>query len=148
MITAGLGHHTSEVAFDNIVAIRKLLLTAEVFYTWILCGTKISVLLMYARIFGLANYFVRASSAWLCLPPRERLSNSSVLCFVPTLPKFFLFPSSSSQVQADWKFIETYLICCRGIQHPLGHCRNILIHLHLCTAKQAVATRYPGSLFG
>lgn len=67
MIANGLGHHAPEVEFDNVVAIRRLIVTAEVFYTWILAGTKISVLLMYARIFGLGDYFVRASSTWPCL---------------------------------------------------------------------------------
>lgn len=61
MITNGMGLPVSEITFDDFVLLRKLLIVAEVFYTWILCGTKISVLLMYARIFGLADHFVRAS---------------------------------------------------------------------------------------
>lgn len=65
MIANGMGRHTSEVAYENYVVVRKLLIVAEVFYTWILCGTKISVLLMYSRIFGLADHFVRAPSTWL-----------------------------------------------------------------------------------
>lgn len=59
MILSGLGLYASEITSDGYVVIRKLLIVAEVCYTWILCGTKVSVLLMYARIFGLADHFVR-----------------------------------------------------------------------------------------
>ncbi|EOO00993.1 putative integral membrane protein [Phaeoacremonium minimum UCRPA7] len=51
MYGAGMGIHADKVPLDQIVLMAKFLLVAEILYAWNLCWTKISLLLMYYRIF-------------------------------------------------------------------------------------------------
>jgi hypothetical protein len=51
MNTAGMGIHADRVPADQIVRIAKFLVVAEVLYVYNLVWTKLSILLMYYRIF-------------------------------------------------------------------------------------------------
>ncbi|KAI6348617.1 hypothetical protein MCOR25_010761 [Pyricularia grisea] len=51
MYSNGMGLHADKVPMDNIVIMAKWLVVAEIFYAWNLVWTKISLLLMYIRIF-------------------------------------------------------------------------------------------------
>lgn len=55
MFSQGLGLPATEVSPKNIRTVAQLMLGAEITYTWNLCFTKISVLLMYYRVFHLSN---------------------------------------------------------------------------------------------
>jgi hypothetical protein len=56
MNSAGMGIHADLVPMDNIVLMAKYLVVAEVLYVYNLVWTKISILLMYYRIFHF-DYF-------------------------------------------------------------------------------------------
>lgn len=58
MLRCGMGLHADTVPPDNIVLMAKLLLIAEILYAFNLVWTKISLLLMYYRIFHFP-YFKR-----------------------------------------------------------------------------------------
>jgi hypothetical protein len=51
MIRCGMGLHANTVPIDDIVLMAKLLLVAEILYVFNLVWTKLSLLLMYYRIF-------------------------------------------------------------------------------------------------
>ncbi|KAF6808830.1 integral membrane protein [Colletotrichum sojae] len=51
MHSVGMGLHADEVGLDNIVLMAKYLVVAEILYAWNLGWTKLSLLLMYYRIF-------------------------------------------------------------------------------------------------
>jgi len=51
MYSCGMGIHADKVSMKDIVMMAKWLVVAEVLYAWNLCLTKISLLLMYYRIF-------------------------------------------------------------------------------------------------
>jgi hypothetical protein len=51
MHNAGMGIHADKVPMDNIVLMAKYLLVAEILYIYNLVWSKISILLMYYRIF-------------------------------------------------------------------------------------------------
>jgi len=51
MYSAGMGIHADKVPLDEIVRMAKLLVAAEIFYAFNLAWTKLSVLLMYYRVF-------------------------------------------------------------------------------------------------
>lgn len=51
MYDEGMGIHADKVPMARIVMMAKWLLVAEILYAWNLCWTKISLLLMYYRIF-------------------------------------------------------------------------------------------------
>ncbi|KAL2023524.1 hypothetical protein VTK56DRAFT_2132 [Thermocarpiscus australiensis] len=51
MYAAGMGIHANKVPLDNIVLMAKFLVVAEILYVFNLVWTKISILLMYYRIF-------------------------------------------------------------------------------------------------
>lgn len=51
MYTAGMGIHADKVGAEGVVATAKWLVVAEIFYAWNLGWTKLSLLLMYYRIF-------------------------------------------------------------------------------------------------
>lgn len=55
MYTQGLGYHTYQVSVDHVITMAQLLLAAEIMYAWNLCLTKLSVLLMFCRVFHLSN---------------------------------------------------------------------------------------------
>ncbi|TVY64161.1 Satratoxin biosynthesis SC1 cluster protein [Lachnellula suecica] len=58
MMKAGMGIHAKKVPMGNIVLMAKLLVVAEILYAWNLIWTKISLLMMYYRIFRFP-YFKR-----------------------------------------------------------------------------------------
>ncbi|KAH8837914.1 hypothetical protein MCOR27_002579 [Pyricularia oryzae] len=51
MYSNGMGLHADKVPLNNIVMMAKWLVVAEIFYAWNLVWTKLSLLLMYIRIF-------------------------------------------------------------------------------------------------
>ncbi|TDZ17046.1 Satratoxin biosynthesis SC1 cluster protein 4 [Colletotrichum orbiculare MAFF 240422] len=51
MHSVGMGVHADKVEMDNIVLMAKYLVVAEILYAWNLGWTKLSLLLMYYRIF-------------------------------------------------------------------------------------------------
>lgn len=51
MYAEGMGIHADKLEVASIVMMAKWLLVAEILYAWNLCWTKISLLLMYYRIF-------------------------------------------------------------------------------------------------
>lgn len=51
MYACGMGIHADKVPMDNIVLMAKFLLVAEILYVYNLVWTKLSLLLMYYRIF-------------------------------------------------------------------------------------------------
>ncbi|KAI8240823.1 Satratoxin biosynthesis SC1 cluster protein 4 [Colletotrichum sp. SAR 10_96] len=51
MHSVGMGVHADKVEMDNIVLMAKFLVVAEILYAWNLGWTKLSLLLMYYRIF-------------------------------------------------------------------------------------------------
>ncbi|KAL2261102.1 hypothetical protein VTK26DRAFT_4703 [Humicola hyalothermophila] len=51
MYAAGMGIHADKVSAENIVLMAKFLLVAEILYVYNLVWTKLSILLMYYRIF-------------------------------------------------------------------------------------------------
>jgi hypothetical protein len=51
MYAAGMGIHADKVSLDSIVLMAKFLVVAEILYACNLAWTKISILLMYYRIF-------------------------------------------------------------------------------------------------
>lgn len=60
MHSHGLGIHADVVYPGNITRMLQWLLISEVFYVWSLAWTKISILLLYYRIFHVA-YFKQAT---------------------------------------------------------------------------------------
>lgn len=52
MYAAGMGIHADKVARDDIVLMAKYLLVAEILYAFNLVWTKLSILMMYYRIFN------------------------------------------------------------------------------------------------
>ncbi|KAK1584958.1 uncharacterized protein LY79DRAFT_559905 [Colletotrichum navitas] len=51
MYSAGMGLHADKVEMDSIVMMAKYLVVAEILYAWNLGWTKLSLMLMYYRIF-------------------------------------------------------------------------------------------------
>ncbi|KAK1716691.1 hypothetical protein CaCOL14_000394 [Colletotrichum acutatum] len=51
MHSVGMGLHADKVGVDNIVLMAKYLVVAEILYAWNLGWTKLSLMLMYYRIF-------------------------------------------------------------------------------------------------
>ncbi|GAB1314742.1 PTH11-type G-protein coupled receptor protein [Madurella fahalii] len=51
MYAAGMGIHADKIPFDDIVLMAKFLVVAEILYVFNLVWTKLSILLMYYRIF-------------------------------------------------------------------------------------------------
>lgn len=51
MIHKGMGLHASTIPTENVIMIAKYLVAAEVLYVFNLVWTKLSILLMYYRIF-------------------------------------------------------------------------------------------------
>ncbi|KAK1992845.1 integral membrane protein [Colletotrichum falcatum] len=51
MYSAGMGLHADKVELDSIVMMAKYLVVAEILYAWNLGWTKLSLMLMYYRIF-------------------------------------------------------------------------------------------------
>ncbi|OBR09178.1 Integral membrane protein [Colletotrichum higginsianum IMI 349063] len=51
MHSVGMGIHADKVEMDNIVLMAKYLVVAEILYAWNLGWTKLSLMLMYYRIF-------------------------------------------------------------------------------------------------
>lgn len=51
MYSSGMGIHADKVPMDDIVQMAKFLVVAEVLYVYNLVWTKLSILLMYYRIF-------------------------------------------------------------------------------------------------
>ena len=51
MVECGMGLHADTVPLDRIVLMAKLLLVAEILYAFNLVWTKLSLLMMYCRIF-------------------------------------------------------------------------------------------------
>lgn len=60
MYSAGMGIHADQVSLDNIVLMAKYLVVAEILYVFNLVWTKLSILLMYYRIFRVP-YFKRTA---------------------------------------------------------------------------------------
>ncbi|KAF7588434.1 hypothetical protein BBP40_005698 [Aspergillus hancockii] len=56
MIKEGMGLHADTIPLENVVMIAKYLVVAEVLYVFNLVWTKISILLMYYRIFRFAYF--------------------------------------------------------------------------------------------
>ncbi|PSR76244.1 hypothetical protein BD289DRAFT_486908 [Coniella lustricola] len=55
MYSEGLGVHVSQIGVDHVVTMAQLLLAAEIMYAWNLCLTRVSVLLLFYRIFHLST---------------------------------------------------------------------------------------------
>lgn len=55
MYSQGLGLPINAVSLANIRTVARLLLGAEIIYTWNLCFTKLAVLMMYYRVFHLST---------------------------------------------------------------------------------------------
>ncbi|KAF9886704.1 hypothetical protein FE257_011218 [Aspergillus nanangensis] len=51
MIQQGMGHHADTIPVENVVLMAKYLVVAEILYVFNLVWTKLSILLMYYRIF-------------------------------------------------------------------------------------------------
>jgi hypothetical protein len=51
VIAAGMGRHASTLSQDNVVRFREILLAAGIFYITAITLIKLSVLLMYRRLF-------------------------------------------------------------------------------------------------
>ena len=60
MIQYGMGIHIEEVPMSNVVMQAKFLLVAEILYVYNLVWTKLSILLMFYRIFHVP-YFKKAA---------------------------------------------------------------------------------------
>jgi hypothetical protein len=52
MHNAGMGLHADKVPMDDIVRMAKFLVVAEILYVFNLVWSKLSILLMYYRIFN------------------------------------------------------------------------------------------------
>lgn len=76
----GMGIHADRVPMDQIVMMAKWLVVAEVLYAWNLGWTKLSLLLMYYRIFRVP-YFKKM--AWIV--------GSFVFAWVITITFLFIF---------------------------------------------------------
>ncbi|KAK2608704.1 hypothetical protein QQS21_002693 [Conoideocrella luteorostrata] len=51
MFVQGVGYHADDVGHEGIVSIRRWLTITELIYVWNLCWTKLSLLVMYYRVF-------------------------------------------------------------------------------------------------
>ncbi|KAH7136826.1 hypothetical protein B0J13DRAFT_81558 [Dactylonectria estremocensis] len=80
MYQCGMGIHADLVDMDDIVMMAKWLVVAEVLYAFNLGWTKLSLLLMYYRIFRVP-YFKRM--AWIV--------GTFVMCWVVTITFLFVF---------------------------------------------------------
>ncbi|GKU05286.1 unnamed protein product [Fusarium langsethiae] len=80
MHSSGMGLHADKVPLDQIVMIAKWLVVAEVLYAWNLGWTKLSLLLMYYRIFRVP-YFKRM--AWIV--------GTFVFAWIITITFLFIF---------------------------------------------------------
>ncbi|KAL6912868.1 hypothetical protein FSHL1_010551 [Fusarium sambucinum] len=80
MHSCGMGLHADKVPMDQIVMMAKWLVVAEVLYAWNLGWTKLSLLLMYYRIFRVP-YFKRM--AWIV--------GTFVFAWVITITFLFIF---------------------------------------------------------
>ncbi|EFX05264.1 integral membrane protein [Grosmannia clavigera kw1407] len=80
MYAEGMGIHADKVSTDKIVMMAKWLLVAEILYAWNLCWTKISLLLMYYRIFHI-RFFKNMA---FCI-------GGFVLCWGVTVTFLFVF---------------------------------------------------------
>ena len=56
MYALGAGYHSDTVGPENVANISRLLLVAEIIYIWHMCWTKLSVLVMYYRIFRIPHF--------------------------------------------------------------------------------------------
>lgn len=59
MYAEGAGYHAETIGPVHVARISRLLLVSEVIYIWHMCWTKLSVLLMYYRVFQVAPNFKR-----------------------------------------------------------------------------------------
>ncbi|KAH7126037.1 hypothetical protein EDB81DRAFT_203112 [Dactylonectria macrodidyma] len=80
MYACGMGLHADLVEMDDIVMMAKWLVVAEILYAFNLGWTKLSLLLMYYRIFRVP-YFKRM--AWIV--------GTFVMCWVVTITFLFVF---------------------------------------------------------
>ncbi|EKJ74894.1 hypothetical protein NXS19_008599 [Fusarium pseudograminearum] len=80
MHSCGMGLHADKVPLDQIVMMAKWLVVAEVLYAWNLGWTKLSLLLMYYRIFRVP-YFKKM--AWIV--------GTFVFAWVITITFLFIF---------------------------------------------------------
>ncbi|KAM5347852.1 hypothetical protein ACJ41O_007676 [Fusarium nematophilum] len=80
MHSCGMGIHADLVEMDDIVMMAKWLVVAEVLYAWNLGWTKLSLLVMYYRIFRVP-YFKRM--AWIV--------GTFVFCWVICITFLFIF---------------------------------------------------------
>ncbi|CEI68396.1 unnamed protein product [Fusarium venenatum] len=80
MHSCGMGLHADKVPMDQIVMMAKWLVVAEVLYAWNLGWTKLSLLLMYYRIFRVP-YFKKM--AWIV--------GTFVFAWVITITFLFIF---------------------------------------------------------
>lgn len=55
MYSQGLGLHASAVAHSQVATMTKISLVAKIVFSWNICLTKVSLLLMYYRIFNLSR---------------------------------------------------------------------------------------------
>lgn len=93
MYAEGEGYHADTLGPEKVARIARLLLVSEVIYIWHMCWTKLSVLLMYYRIFhfpvfkmlviGVGSFVVMWAVAatflftFICVPT-EKLWNPSL----------------------------------------------------------------------
>lgn len=61
-INLGLGRHQKSVSYKDIVTLIQIVLAIDVFYIWSLVWTKLSILLLYYRVFRF-GYFKKAAYA-------------------------------------------------------------------------------------
>lgn len=91
MYSQGLGFHASEVQHGQFVTMVQLLLAAEIMYAWNLCLTKVSVLLMFHRVFHL----------WTC--SRLYLWAVGALTLAWAVASTFLYLFACVPVQKLWE---------------------------------------------
>lgn len=56
MYAKGAGYHSSTIGPANVAVIKEYLLVTEVIYIWHMAWTKLSVLLMYYRVFHVPEF--------------------------------------------------------------------------------------------
>lgn len=90
MYARGAGYHSSTIGAANVAVIKEYLLVSEVIYIWHMAWTKLSVLLMYYRVFHVPH-FKRLVVAVACL------------VFVWVITATFLFIFICVPTQKLWK---------------------------------------------
>lgn len=90
MLWLGVGLHISQVSASQFAAIGKIYLALQILYNWLIMMPKLSILLMYYRIFEIVPYFRPAASFIV------------VLIFLTALTFSFMYPLSCTPLEKMW----------------------------------------------